>query len=200
MSFATNTPKITNCSNSGTIKATAGGNIGGIYGYANSKNNYIYGCSNTGAIINAASGSGGIVGYSNTGKAVNILGCYNAGTVSGVNNVGGVTGGIPKGTLTLTSCYNNGAVSTTSDSDVNLGGIYANPGDTTPTMTSCYTVTGTATATLVGSNGTEEEDVSISTLNSYVGAMNTSWGYDTYQYVAETVSPTTVAPTIGMKE
>lgn len=112
---------IENCYFDGIIRATEGGNNGGIVG---SNNGTIKNCYNTGSVYLIKSQDfsaclGGIVG-NNLGT---IESCYNKGNIgiyekSGWDSVGGIVGNNEK---TISNCYNMGKVKTLSTSE--CGGI-----------------------------------------------------------------------------
>ncbi|MDR1980680.1 MAG: fimbrillin family protein [Tannerellaceae bacterium] len=141
---------ITSCRNTGKMTSTGAGvvarNIGGIVGWFGGGK--AINCENTGE-IKANRYVGGIAGRSN--GDVMIIACRNSGAVINMeeNWAGGIIGANANNTaLTITACYNTGAVSG-SGTGTNAGGII---GEllTGGTITSCYstgTVTGNAATT-----------------------------------------------------
>lgn len=84
---------IENCTNSGSITATAGGYTGGILGFGTGA--WVLDCTNSGAVTGAATGIGGIVGELDYCGIVD--GCLNTGAVVKNGNgygAGGVVGWI----------------------------------------------------------------------------------------------------------
>lgn len=174
--------KITDCRNEGRVYTSfapgayylggsgSGGGQGGIVGFIGASAQ-LERCVNTGAVYaGRAAGVGGIVGNADGSSKENITlsQCANQGAVS--NDTGGVllrkggTGGIiglaPTGSITVSSCYNTGAVAGSAIVGGILGGekgeysassLYGNKG---LTLENCYNAgdlqVGTAT-TLVGS-------------------------------------------------
>ena len=115
--------------------------VGGIAGYADDTTKLLN-CRNECIVVSGQSTypyisdpesviryAGGIVGY----NAGSVTACCNAGTVTGIDSVGGITGGLG----TVSDCYNVGAVTA---SGQNAGGIAGNGG----TVSYCYNV-GTVT-------------------------------------------------------
>ncbi len=90
-----------NCGVSGTVTAS-GTNIGGLVGYAKSTDSAISisGCYNRASVsrtagsANVSSGTGGLVGYveSTNSNNLSISDCYNAGAVTGYHCIGGLLG------------------------------------------------------------------------------------------------------------
>lgn len=174
--------KITDCRNEGRVYTSfapgayylggsgSGGGQGGIVGFIGASAQ-LERCVNTGAVYaGRAAGVGGIVGNADgsSKESITLNQCANQGAVS--NDTGGVllrkggTGGIiglaPTGSITVSSCYNTGAVAGSAIVGGILGGekgeysassLYGNKG---LTLENCYNAgdlqVGTAT-TLVGS-------------------------------------------------
>lgn len=174
--------KITDCRNEGRVYTSfapgayylggfgSGGGQGGIVGFIGASAQ-LERCVNTGAVYaGRAAGVGGIVGNADgsSKESITLNQCANQGAVS--NDTGGVllrkggTGGIiglaPTGSVTVSSCYNTGAVAGSAIVGGILGGekgeysassLYGNKG---LTLENCYNAgalqVGTAT-TLVGS-------------------------------------------------
>jgi hypothetical protein len=123
--FLKTTNRITNCSNSGAI---SGGNaIGGVAGVLTRV--YVTGCSNSG-VVNGGHRVGGVAGVIRDGS---FWASYNSGEINGFIGVGGVLGTAGSGTVSITACYNSGAVYGTSGTGV--GGVA--PGDNL-TITDSY--------------------------------------------------------------
>lgn len=172
--------EITNCRNEGRIYTAfepgayylggSGGNggQGGIVGFI-AASAQLERCVNTGTVYaGRAAGVGGIVGNAgDSGVTITLNQCANQGAVS--NDTGGVllrkggTGGIiglaPKGSITVSSCYNTGTVAGSAIVGGILGGekgehTSSQYGNQNLTLENCYNAgdlqVGTAT-TLVGS-------------------------------------------------
>lgn len=172
--------EITNCRNEGRIYTAfepgayylggSGGNggQGGIVGFIGASAQ-LECCVNTGTVYaGRAAGVGGIVGNAgDSGVTITLNQCANQGAVS--NDTGGVllrkggTGGIiglaPKGSITVSSCYNTGTVAGSAIVGGILGGekgehTSSQYGNQNLTLENCYNAgdlqVGTAT-TLVGS-------------------------------------------------
>ena len=172
--------EITNCRNEGRIYTAfepgayylggSGGNggQGGIVGFIGASAQ-LECCVNTGTVYaGRAAGVGGIVGNAgDSGVTITLNQCANQGAVS--NDTGGVllrkggTGGIiglaPKGSITVSSCYNTGTVAGSAIVGGILGGekgehTSSQYGNQNLTLENCYNAgdlqVGTA-ATLVGS-------------------------------------------------
>lgn len=172
--------EITNCRNEGRIYTAfepgayylggSGGNggQGGIVGFI-AASAQLERCVNTGTVYaGRAAGVGGIVGNAgDSGVTITLNQCANQGAVS--NDTGGVllrkggTGGIiglaPKGSITVSSCYNTGTVAGSAIVGGILGGekgehTSSQYGNQNLTLENCYNAgdlqVGTA-ATLVGS-------------------------------------------------
>ena len=98
-----NNSTITNCSNSGEIRANR--YTAGLV--ANASNTTITGCFNNGTVFCPASGTAGIVASLTGGSTVK--NCYNSGLVRGTGNlVGGIVA--TGGNATVTDCINIGIV------------------------------------------------------------------------------------------
>jgi len=115
--------QIINCVNYGDI--SAGGYVGGIAGESRGR---VERCFNEGNIGINGSGSGntagGIVGNSYD-ALVNL--CVNSGSVTGVNNVGGIVGRLETGTSTIANSYNSGAITGELTAlDYGTGGVVGN--------------------------------------------------------------------------
>ena len=122
--------KISNCHNSGSIvgqknNSTTRNVIGGICGASFGT---IERCSNSGAVSAQSGLAGGITGSLSFEKA-SLKDCWNTGSVTGTNDVGGISGLISG--CSITGCYSIGTVSGTSDTGPICGG---NNG----TLTNCY--------------------------------------------------------------
>ena len=114
---ATTAPDISNCTNTGDIKVTAGHyNVGGILGYTTVATT-ITDSSNGGAITTTTASTsshyiGGILGYAypnNTATVIKLDGCVNSGAITAEQNiyhVGGVAGGAYKANFQVVDCEN----------------------------------------------------------------------------------------------
>ncbi len=136
--IAYNTGIVKGCSFSGTVSATvwdtAGGNssctVGGIVGCSKGT---IISCHNTGMVTATSQSTsaspyiGGVVGNTYT----SITSCYNIGTVSVMGDSNSYVGGIAGVVEIISSCYNNGAVSTS-------GGYTGGIAGSSISITSCY--------------------------------------------------------------
>ena len=94
--------KIYNSTNYGTIDSTSY-NSGGIGGYMG-EGSVIDGCVNYGSVSATNEKTGGIIGNDNKGTVSN---CKNYGTITGVNNIGGIAGDASN---EITGCVNYGVV------------------------------------------------------------------------------------------
>ena len=113
---------ITNCYNEKTDITTTGSSnyVGGVVGN-NNGGGTISGSYNTGT-VSGGSSVGGVTGF----NAGTISSSYNTGTVSGVNQFGGVAGyvvGLSSSSAVISSCFSTGAVTRTSVSSTNIGGV-----------------------------------------------------------------------------
>lgn len=117
---------LTNCYNSGEIKATSG-NAGGVIGA-----NYgdVTSCYNTGKVTGDYY-IGGVVGFNDS----TVSNCYNTGAISGNEQVGGVVG---YNAISMENCYNAGVV--TGSTDFGSVSGYNEDAD----MNNCYYLEGTA--------------------------------------------------------
>lgn len=135
--------QIINCWNGGDI-TTDSESAGGIVPN-NANQCVISGCVNTGNITsNASTKAGGIA--ANTGSEV--TDCVNFGTVTGVNQVGGLSGNTVKDKTSFTRCYNAGKVAATGENAL-YGGII---GLLTSGTTSYWTDNNSATDTYYASD------------------------------------------------
>ena len=134
---------VINCYNTGSVRGNSN-SVGGVIGY---NDNIVRDCYNEGAISGGNKNAGGVVGYSSSNGTV--TNCFNTGSVSGMENVGGVVG---YNYSTMTNCYNTGFVSSNGDG---VGGVVGISGGS---MTNCYnegTINGddTNVGGVVGVNG-----------------------------------------------
>jgi hypothetical protein len=136
---------ITSCRNTGNVKstATANGNgyVGGIAGNLAGTTPKIKDCDNSGE-VEGYSYTGGIAGFS-TATTAEITACRNSGTIrTGRNQSGGIVGqNEGSKTLTVTACYNTGAVNNSGPGYT--GGIIGQLSSGS-TLTACFS-TGTVT-------------------------------------------------------
>ncbi|MBQ8541549.1 MAG: carboxypeptidase regulatory-like domain-containing protein [Clostridia bacterium] len=147
---------IESCTNNGNVSITGcrTARAGGITGYAYSVANIgttIQQCANNGDVTGNGSYcmTGGIVGYNYTRSY--IYDCYNTGDVTGIKNVGGISG---YSRATVDSCYNIGTVTTT-DTSAQIGGVIGNKNG--GTVTNCYYLDDNATV-LGGIKGADVAD------------------------------------------
>ena len=119
---------------------------GGILGYASKYTHTltISGCANYGAVTGGQR-AGGILGCSDRGSDSDtdktiIQGCLNAGRVESMLFAGGIAGMVTGTDISLTDCFNTGAVTGT-DEFSRVGGILGYTGVYSNfNMTSCYSV------------------------------------------------------------
>ncbi|MBR4800372.1 MAG: hypothetical protein IK048_01680 [Clostridia bacterium] len=114
------TGKLEGCQNHGEVKSNYSSGsydeTGGIVAYSK---NEIKNCENHGAVTGRKQQVGGIVGYM-TGTSASFAGTNkNYGTVTGVDEVGGIAGGISNNLATIAGCENEGQVI----GDTKVGGI-----------------------------------------------------------------------------
>lgn len=111
---------ISNCRNNASISGKSF--IGGIVGKAT--NATINASHNTNTIQGSSTNVGGILGGSDTtDNNILITSCYNIAKISGIDNVGGITGRFAKNgnqDVKISNCYNLGEIFGTADS---IGGI-----------------------------------------------------------------------------
>ena len=93
------------------------------------------------ATVNGGNAVGGIAGKISTGYEKSIQCCVNEGTIIGANQVGGIVGHAYN-KVTVSSCYNRGAIEATVSK---AGGIVGHMDDSGAKFSNCYT-TGTVTA------------------------------------------------------
>ena len=123
----TDSATIKNCVNYCTVRSDKH-YAGGIIGYANKNKSTltISDCANYGAVV-GISYAGGIVGYSNyqyesdTDRMI-IQSCLNAGSVKAGFRAGGIAGFVSGTNISLTDCFNTGALMGTGEF-ANVGGI-----------------------------------------------------------------------------
>ena len=142
---------IANCVNYCTVRGDKHF-AGGIIGYAGKQESTltISDCANYGAVV-GISYAGGIVGYSNyqyesdTDRMI-IQSCLNAGSVKAGSRAGGIAGFVSGTNISLTDCFNTGALMGTGEF-ANVGGILGSANvNSRFKMESCYSV-GAVTAT-----------------------------------------------------
>lgn len=129
---------ISGCVNNGRISGT--GNVGGIVGALNS--NIVTNCINRGPVFGKGSNTGGIVGSSSTNNWL-IVNCANLGNVSGLGNVGGISGS----TNDIGSVYNCYSAGTVTGTGEYVGAVIGNShvvNRKTLTMQACYYLEGSA--------------------------------------------------------
>ncbi len=114
-----------NCVNMGKISGIiqyAGGLVGKVSSNKNNKNEIID-CANVGEVTSTFAtngyGLGGIVGYSDAVGTTDVYGltisgCYNTGAISGSNAVGGIIG-MAYNATSVSECYNLGAIAMDTD-------------------------------------------------------------------------------------
>jgi hypothetical protein len=165
------TAKIKDCDNSGEIEGYS--YTGGIAGQSNAPIAEITACRNSGDIKNTGGGhSGGIFGHIRvTGQIITLTACYNTGAV---NYSGSTTyaGGVA-GYLysgTLTACYNTGTV--TGSNQTQIGLICGN--NNGGTLTSSYWTKGNSTATKGVGTGTDTTKEFSDT--AWPSASESGWG------------------------
>ena len=150
-SYLTGSATIKNCVNYCTVRSD-NHYAGGIIGYANKNKSTltISDCANYGAVT-GSSYAGGILGYSDyqpesdTDRMI-IQSCLNAGSVKAGSRAGGIAGFVSGTNISLTDCFNTGALMGTWKF-ANVGGILGSANVNSGfKMESCYSV-GAVTAT-----------------------------------------------------
>ncbi len=197
---ASKTAKVSGCTNYGSISGSYGaagicgsgsgiiensvnhGSVSGgqwIGGIVSNSSATVTACANHGS-ISAFVGecAGGICGR---GFNIVITACYNTGTVTGVKNVGGITGYFYKsstGTAArLSACYSTGLVTGTT----HVGGVCGEQGDN-GIFENCYwlPVTGGITT---GVGNTESAQVLAFNNENWPLSSDTNWGHSYWQSV-----------------
>ena len=115
---------VKNCCVTGAVTGSSD-YVGGLIGYAGDAST-VKNCCVTGAVTGSSDYVGGLIGsmqsiyaVSNSIVSSTVSKCYNAATVNGSSYVGGICG-YNNGRISLTDCYNTGAITATSK---NAGGL-----------------------------------------------------------------------------
>ena len=127
---------ITNCSFTGSVSTSKLGSsnaAGGIVGRVNAGTLKVENCANHATVIAEKASAAGIIGYGGSNK-VTITNCYNDGAISGQWYPSGICAQNTKNTSTIQECFNSGSISNT-NSGTNYAGISAN---FKGTATICY--------------------------------------------------------------
>ena len=130
--------KLTDCSNSGTLKEIAGSatspsndnrSFGGMIGYVqNSHTSTLTGCTNSGSISSIYKAVGGMIGKSYT-TTLNLNNCKNTGELTSTTsnrNTGGMIGQVG-GTTNISECTNNADITGKGGNTGGLVGYCGNP-------------------------------------------------------------------------
>lgn len=125
---------VRNCKNSGDISGTS--QLGGIVGTTSSIDT-IANCVNTATITGTRSNIGGILAYGSRNAHVHIANCHNVGAITGNGSVGGIGGNLLY-TYSADSCYNEGVITSTSNSAGGLFGQYSGDNDHYNTLTNSW--------------------------------------------------------------
>lgn len=99
-----------------TVVATAGEASAGLIAQVAGGINNISSCGVTGEIAGGSKNVAGVVGRVESGSTLDIDHCYHQGSIITANSGGGIVGAVASSTVTMTSCYQYGEVSSTSTS------------------------------------------------------------------------------------